>query len=100
MDLIHNIIERKLLLRWQLFYCLFIMLLLQCSRGNCQQQSSADNSTKRNLYIGGIFPMTGSWAGGQGCRPAVDMALRDVNNHSNLLTGYNLEMVANDTQVI
>ena len=51
------------------------------------------------LYIGGIFPMTGSWAGGKGCRPAVDMALEDVNNHPDILPGYTLNMVANDSMV-
>lgn len=51
------------------------------------------------LYIGGIFPMTGGWAGGKGCRPAVDMALEDVNRRADILPGYSLEMVANDSQV-
>ena len=51
------------------------------------------------LYIGGIFPMTGGWAGGKGCRPAVDMALEDVNSNENILPGYRLEMFANDSMV-
>ena len=51
------------------------------------------------LYIGGIFPMTGGWAGGKGCRPAVDMALEDVNMRADILPGYLLEMVANDSRV-
>ena len=51
------------------------------------------------LYIGGIFPMTGGWAGGKGCRPAVDMALHDVNIHPDILPGYTLNMVANDSMV-
>ena len=56
-------------------------------------------SKTQTLYIGGIFPMTGGWAGGKGCRPAVDMALEDVNNRADILPGYVLEMVANDSQV-
>lgn len=51
------------------------------------------------LYIGGIFPMTGGWAGGRGCRPAVYMALEDVNKRPDLLPGYKLKMVANDSRV-
>ena len=54
---------------------------------------------RQTLYIGGIFPMTGGWAGGKGCRPAVDMALEDVNNRTDILPGYVLEMVANDSEV-
>ena len=53
----------------------------------------------KTLYIGGIFPMTGGWAGGKGCRPAVDMALEDVNSRQDILPGFKLEMVANDSRV-
>ena len=57
--------------------------------------------TKKPLYIGGIFPMSGKrgWQGGQGCRPAVDMALDDVNDKQDILPGYHLHMVANDSKV-
>ena len=54
---------------------------------------------EKTLFIGGIFPMTGGWAGGKGCRPAVDMALRDVNTRPDILPGFKLEMVANDSEV-
>ncbi|CAD5123050.1 DgyrCDS11431 [Dimorphilus gyrociliatus] len=51
------------------------------------------------LFIGGIFPMTGGWGGGKGCKPAVEMALEHVNKREDILPGYRLEMVANDSQV-
>ena len=51
------------------------------------------------LYIGGIFPMTGGWAGGKGCKPAVDMALEDVNKKADILPGYKLRMVSHDSRV-
>ena len=54
---------------------------------------------EKTLYIGGMFPMTGSWAGGKGCRPAVEMALDDVNNKADILPGYALKMVHNDSRV-
>ena len=60
---------------------------------------SVKYSKLKTLYIGGIFPMTGGWAGGKGCRPAVDMALEDVNNRTDILPGFKLEMVANDSRV-
>lgn len=54
---------------------------------------------EKTLYIGGMFPMTGSWAGGKGCRPAVEMALEDVNKRMDILPGYTLKMVFNDSRV-
>ncbi|ESP00240.1 hypothetical protein LOTGIDRAFT_141127 [Lottia gigantea] len=52
----------------------------------------------KKLSIGGIFPMNGSWAGGQACLPAVLMALQDVNNRSDILRDYELEMSFDDSQ--
>ena len=57
------------------------------------------NNTEKSLYIGGIFPMNGGWAGGQGCRPAVDLALKDVNTRADILPGYKLDMAAHDSEV-
>ncbi len=58
-----------------------------------------DRTKDKILHIGGIFPMTGSWAGGKGCRPAIEMALEDINKEPDILPGYTLKMVANDSQV-
>ncbi|XP_041370051.1 gamma-aminobutyric acid type B receptor subunit 1-like [Gigantopelta aegis] len=52
----------------------------------------------KTLTVGGIFPMSGSWAGGQACLPAVLMALEDVNNRTDILPDYHLEMEYNDSQ--
>ena len=43
--------------------------------------------------------MSGSWAGGQGCLPAVEMALEDVNNNSEILADFYLNMEAKDSKV-
>ena len=43
--------------------------------------------------------MSGSWAGGLGCLPAVQMALDDVNDQEDILSDYNLHMDYNDSQV-
>ena len=51
------------------------------------------------IHIGGIFPMSGGWSGGVGCRPAVDMALEAVNARPDILPGYKLVMMANDSKV-
>ena len=55
---------------------------------------------KKTLHLQGFLPMTGTgWISGGACIPAVLMALRDVNNHPGLLTGYNLSYSLADTQV-
>lgn len=43
--------------------------------------------------------MSGGWAGGIGCKPAIEMALQDVNNNPDILKGYKLELMPVDTQV-
>ena len=64
-----------------------------------QGSPGGKEDTLKKLYIGGIFPMTGGWAGGKGCRPAVTMALQAVNRRPDILPGYKLEMFYNDSQV-
>ena len=61
--------------------------------------SGTSGFKSKNLTIGGIFPMSGSWSGGIGCLPAVKMALDDVNNRTDILPDYNLYMDYNDSQV-
>ncbi|XP_071485505.1 gamma-aminobutyric acid type B receptor subunit 1-like [Diadema antillarum] len=51
-----------------------------------------------DLYFGGIFPMRGTtWNGGQGCLPATMLGLEDVNNRTDILPGYRLNMLWNDS---
>ncbi|KAL7645032.1 UNVERIFIED_CONTAM: hypothetical protein RMT77_003402 [Armadillidium vulgare] len=56
-------------------------------------------SREKILHIGGIFPINGSvgWQGGQACQPAAILALDDVNRQPNLLEGYRLNLVWNDS---
>lgn len=60
-----------------------------------------DKSKLKYIEIGGLFPMNGltGWLGGQGCLPAAMMALEDVNNNENLLSGYYLNITWNNSQV-
>ena len=88
-----------------------IILLTLCnqlnpSNGREEEQHSYRENPKpvapgknKVLNFGGIFPMTGGWAGGKGCRPAVDMALEDVNSNKNILPGFRLSMSAFDSKV-
>ena len=70
-----------------------VLVLLMCS--SCGVSALKE----KTLTIGGIFPMNGSWGGGVSCLPAVEMALEDVNNRSDILPDYNLEMRFGDSQV-
>uniref|UniRef100_A0AAR2LQW9 G-protein coupled receptors family 3 profile domain-containing protein n=1 Tax=Pygocentrus nattereri TaxID=42514 RepID=A0AAR2LQW9_PYGNA len=52
---------------------------------------------KKKLYIGALFPMSGGWPGGQACLPAAQMALDLVNNRSDILPDYELELIYYDS---
>ncbi|XP_070531823.1 gamma-aminobutyric acid type B receptor subunit 1-like isoform X2 [Ptychodera flava] len=68
--------------------------------GDGAANPSDDDGPERHipLHIGGIFPMEGAWAGGQGCLPAVEMAFEDVNERRDLLPGYNLTLDMRDSE--
>ncbi|XP_022239311.1 gamma-aminobutyric acid type B receptor subunit 1-like isoform X2 [Limulus polyphemus] len=54
----------------------------------------------KDLDIAVVYPIngTGGWLGGQGCQPAAEMALIDVNNEPNLLSGYRLWIHSRDSE--
>uniref|UniRef100_A0A8D3EDU0 Gamma-aminobutyric acid (GABA) B receptor, 1a n=1 Tax=Scophthalmus maximus TaxID=52904 RepID=A0A8D3EDU0_SCOMX len=51
----------------------------------------------KKLYIGALFPMSGGWPGGQACMPSAQMALDLVNNRSDILPDYELELIHYDS---
>ncbi|KAJ3598170.1 hypothetical protein NHX12_001683 [Muraenolepis orangiensis] len=52
---------------------------------------------KKKLYIGALFPMSGGWPGGQACLPSAQMALDLVNNRTDILPDYELELIHYDS---
>ncbi|XP_061631687.1 gamma-aminobutyric acid type B receptor subunit 1 isoform X2 [Phyllopteryx taeniolatus] len=56
-----------------------------------------NNTGKKKLYIGALFPMSGGWPGGQACLPSAQMALDLVNNRSDILPDYELELIHYDS---
>ncbi len=53
------------------------------------------------LNLLGLYPMTGSkWPGGQAMLPASQLAVTHINANASILDGYQLNIVAKDTQVI
>ena len=61
--------------------------------------SGRDGKNLSEIWILGLFPFNGSWAGGLGQLPAVQMGLEDVNGDPTMLPGYRLRMSINDTLV-
>ncbi|XP_072039548.1 gamma-aminobutyric acid type B receptor subunit 2-like [Amphiura filiformis] len=52
------------------------------------------------IYLLGLYPMTGDWAGGQAMLPASQMAVIDVNANVSLLADYELIIIVTDTQCL
>ena len=53
-----------------------------------------------DLHIMGLFPMTGKvFRGGNACLLGADLALRHVNNRSDLLENYSLNLIWRDSKV-
>lgn len=71
------------------------------SSSSASNHRSSSHEKRIDLHIGALFPMTGSsgWLGGQGCQPAINMALKDVNSAQDLLAGYRLVLHYNDSKV-
>ncbi|CAF1291203.1 unnamed protein product [Adineta steineri] len=52
----------------------------------------------KTLWIGGMFPQTGEWAGGEAAFPAAIKALDQINQREDILPGYYLNLSAYDTR--
>ena len=60
---------------------------------------SLSSSSLIPLYILGLYPMSGSWPGGQGQLPATKMGIEHVNANQSVLPGFELVLLPYDTQV-
>ena len=72
--------------------------------GNTSDNSSTTQLDKaerelKDLWIVGLFPMNGTWPGGLGQLPAVQLGVEDVNKDPTMLPGYKLHITVNNTQV-
>ena len=71
------------------------------SRTSSKSNYSGENSEdEKEIWLLGLFPLRGSWPGGLGQLPAVEIGLEDVNKHPHILSGYRLRMTMDDTKVI
>ncbi|CAK9298893.1 unnamed protein product [Gordionus sp. m RMFG-2023] len=59
--------------------------------------NSLDTQFKKDLNIGGLVSLSGSWNGSY-VIPAIELALQHVNLNKEVLTGYSLKWIWNDTK--
>ena len=52
------------------------------------------------LYVLGLFPMEGQWSGGWSLLTATQIGLEYVNAREDLLPGYTLNLIWNNTKVL
>ena len=76
-----------------------------CGAQNASQPSFTETQTtigqkgaKIPLYIGALLPFGGGWDG-SGLVPSIDIALEKINERDDILPGYDLQVIWNDTQV-
>ena len=66
---------------------------------NVTDQNNSKSKELKDLYLMGLFPMTGPWPAGGALLPAALMAVDHINADPNILQGYRLNLLWNDTQV-
>lgn len=81
-------------------------LIQYCKNGNeetlpyCEDGVFKWHPDKVNeLHVGGIFPMIGSWPGGQSCLPSAIMALNEINLNTRILPNYKLTLTWYNSEV-
>ena len=53
----------------------------------------------QDIYVLGLFPMDGIYGGGQAIKVASEITIKYVNRDPNILPGYRLKLVFDDTKV-
>ena len=66
---------------------------------NTQSYCNVNSTEPVELPIAALFPKSGWWPGGEALYVAANMALDDVNARTDILPGYKLQMVWNNTEV-
>ena len=56
-------------------------------------------TTLKDVYIVGLYPFEGAWRGGPAMLAASQLAVEHVNQRGDILPGYTLNLLWNDTKV-
>lgn len=51
-----------------------------------------------DIFIGGMYPMSGAWSGGKTLVPVIEYSLAMINERSDILPGYRLVLHWGDTK--
>jgi len=80
-----------------LFHAIFFAIL--CVNLSKAVTNSSSNATTRltTLYIGALFDL--ETKDGYGSLPMAEQAIEEINNNSNILPEYRLQLVVNSTRV-
>ena len=58
-------------------------------------------SSKMIIYFGAFYPLSGPFSQwGKGCLPAAQLAVNHINNRSDVLKDYQIQLINMDTQVV
>ena len=88
------------LTKWIVVFALHVLVIKFIHQIEAADLSNITAVQKRPLYIGSMAPMTGirAWWGA-GIPLAIKMAFEDINQRSDILKEYKLNLIPRDTQV-
>ena len=86
---------------------LFTILVISCfskTSTNAYQNGTNNfdqNGRKMVIYFGAFYPLSGPFSQwGKGCLPAAQLAVNHINNRSDVLKDYRIQLINMDTQVV
>src|SRR5947209_5598245 len=65
----------------------------------CRRVSTGYHGDKHTIYVAGFFPIAKDKPIGRGVLPAVELALKHIDSNRNVLKGYHLDIMWNNTKV-
>ena len=75
--------------RHQFLTC-FVLMWIELAHGH----------VPKDVYLMGLIPFGGDvWPAGEAIMAAINMALEQINNRTDVLSGYRLNLIVDDTQV-
>lgn len=79
--------------------CMYILLPSQTS-AHSHDSNSGGNDNEHEVKIGVLLPMTGYWPIGKTSASAITIAVDRINRDPNLLPGYNMTFLWNDSMCL
>ena len=94
------ITDKHMNLKEELFVrVLTSLLVLQAQILVLVSGNTTVSASEKDLYILGLFPVSGFWPAGKALVPAAQLVLELINKDPHILSGYQLKMLWDDTKV-